>query len=443
MVEHRDFRRGVDDAIALLFGLVTESLGWATLALLDQDPDRANQVIAGDDQIDKRCDELSALVKERLSTTTLDPDELEELVAILQLVPELERSADLAEHIARRTLGGLGGRITPRSRGLIQSMNDAAVRMWQRAGAGYEERSRDVAFDLTEADEELDQLAAELLREGVGDGADAAIAVELALIARFYERSGDHAVNIARRIDSMVGPRRAAHRPSRRRAQQTGAAGDGGRRWRKRLSGLARLRLVPRDEGFFELFEASANNARDCAEELQKLIASFSDLQDHYDRVKAFERRGDQITIDLLRRLDSSFVTPYDREDIHALAEELDDVVDDMFAVAELIQLVKVNQPLPELNELADVLVAMSDDMAVLIGSLRSREGVRHRLERIEHLERQGDVIYRRIMARLFGGEYEALEVLKWKDIVQALENSLNTIEDVSDVVESILVKSS
>ena len=110
------------------------------------------------------------------------------------------------------------------------------------------------------------------------------------------------------------------------------------------------MRLVPTDEGFFELFQEAASNARDCAEELSKLIVSFNDLEGHFERIKAFEHRGDQITIDLLRRLDASFVTPYDREDIHALAEELDDVVDDIFSAASLMQLLHVDQPLPELQ---------------------------------------------------------------------------------------------
>ena len=99
-----EFRRRVDDAVLVLFALVAEGIGWATTALLDQDVELANQVIAGDRGIDERCEELARLVKERLSGTRLDPSELENLIAVLQIVPELERSADLAEHIAQRTI---------------------------------------------------------------------------------------------------------------------------------------------------------------------------------------------------------------------------------------------------------------------------------------------------------------------------------------------------
>src|SRR6476661_10313819 len=95
--EVEGFRLGIDDAVLILFALVAESIGWATTALLDQDVERANQVIADDQEVDERCERLTATVKERLSAN-LGPDELEYLVAVLQVIPELERSADLAEH---------------------------------------------------------------------------------------------------------------------------------------------------------------------------------------------------------------------------------------------------------------------------------------------------------------------------------------------------------
>jgi predicted phosphate transport protein (TIGR00153 family) len=321
-------------------------------------------------------------------------------------------------------------------------MNDTAVRMWRAAADGYRERSRDVSFDLAAADDELDGLAAGLVEETMDAGSEPRVAAEVALLARFYERSGDHAVNLARRVDAMVAPRRITSARLVARRPRPGAD-DGGTGLRRLLGPLRRLRIVPTDEVFFEMFQAAADNARDCAEELRKMVASFDAIDIHFQNVKRFERRGDQITRDLLHKLDSSFVTPYDREDIHALGEKIDDVVDDVFAVAELIELVQVDRALPEFPELADVLVAMAAEMVELIGCLRSKTGARYRLERIEALERDGDAVYRRLMARLFSGDYEALDVLRWKDIVQALEDSLNAIEDVSDVVESILVKSS
>jgi predicted phosphate transport protein (TIGR00153 family) len=440
-----EFRRRVDDAVLVLFALVAESVGWATTALLDQDVDRANQVIEDDHSIDERCTALAALVKERLLGSPLDVEELENLVAIIQMTEELERSADLAEHIAQRALRNLGGTITPKSRGLIQAMADIAVRMWREAGSAYRQRSREASFRLGHDDDELDSLAAALVREGVENGGDASVAVELGLIARFYERLGDHAVNLTRRIDGMAAPRRLSGPRSLLRSRASAPKVPGEKRGLVRgvLRGLGGLKLAPSDDAFFDLFQAGAVNARDCAEVLAKLITSSDDIDDQVEQVRGFERRGDQLTIDLLRRLDASFVTPYDREDIHALAEVIDDVVDDMFSAASLIPLARDDEQLPELPELAETLVAMADEMVALMGCLQTRDGARFRLERIEQLERQGDAIHRRSMQRLFSGEYEALHVIKWKDIVGSLEAALNAIEDVSDVVESILVKNS
>src|SRR2546423_2933562 len=201
--DREGFRRRADDAVLVLFALVAEAVGWATAALLDQDVDRAHQVIADDGAIDERCEELAGLVKERLPRQPLAPDELEDLVAILQIVPELERSADLAANIAQRALRSVGGIITPRGRGLIQEMSDVAVRMWKVAGNAYRQRSRDASIELKEADKDLDQLAASLVGEGLVSSGQAQVTVDLALIARFYERLGDHAVNLANRIETM------------------------------------------------------------------------------------------------------------------------------------------------------------------------------------------------------------------------------------------------
>jgi hypothetical protein len=282
--------------------------------------------------------------------------------------------------------------------------------------------------------------------EGTSEGSDPEIAVNLALIARFYERLGDHAVNLARRIDVMAAPRRLNPFIARVSRASTSSLDAKEKRGllRRLLSKLSRFRVVPNDDVFFDLFRSAADNARDCAAALNKLVVAADGIDDEaLEMVRACEQRGDDITIDLLRRLDASFVTPYDREDIHALAEELDDVVDDMFSAATVLQLARNDRRPPELQEIADVIVIMCDEMLALIDCLDSKDGARFRLERIEHLERQGDAIYQRGLASLFNGEYEALEVIKLKDILQSLESSCNAVEDVGDVVESILVKNS
>jgi predicted phosphate transport protein (TIGR00153 family) len=202
-----------------------------------------------------------------------------------------------------------------------------------------------------------------------------------------------------------------------------------------------RFRLVPADDRFIELFCESAANAAACARVLQGLLAHLDDLPDQLQMVRALERQGDEVTRSIMQRLNTTFVTPFDREDIHALAEELDDVVDDMLAVAALLSVFGVTEILPELKEQADVLVQMSDEAVLLLGKLQSMKGMAPHLEAIDKLETTGDEIYRRALGRLFSGEFKALEVLKWKDVVEAMEAALNTIEDISDIVEAIVFK--
>ena len=202
-----------------------------------------------------------------------------------------------------------------------------------------------------------------------------------------------------------------------------------------------RFRLLPTDDSFFALFSESAENVAECAERLRDRLIDLGDGDAKHEAVVACERKGDELTSQIMRRLTTSFVTPFDREDIHALAEELDDVVDDMLAVSALVSLVQVDTLLPEVKEQADVLVRMTEQTVELLARLQRMKGVQQYLDAIDALESEGDAIYRRCVARLFSGEYDALEVLKWKDIVQAMEAALNTLEDITDVVESIVLK--
>lgn len=147
----------------VLFALVTRVIGGATAALLDQDLEQAEEVIESYVGIGARCDDLTRTVKERLSASMLQPNELEYLVAVLQILPALERSAHLGEHIASRTLGHLGERLTPRSEELIRSMSDRVVKMWQDAETAYRKRERTAGFDLHIADDAIDALSGRLV----------------------------------------------------------------------------------------------------------------------------------------------------------------------------------------------------------------------------------------------------------------------------------------
>jgi predicted phosphate transport protein (TIGR00153 family) len=201
-----------------------------------------------------------------------------------------------------------------------------------------------------------------------------------------------------------------------------------------------RFRLVPSDDQFFDLFTDSARNAEECARRLVDVV-SGSDRKAAFDRVTECERRGDQLTTDILHRLDTVFVTPFDREDIHALAEELDDVVDDIYQVGALLRIIPVGEPLPELVEQSELCVKMAAEVVALIERLESMKDMKGLLESIDRFESEGDAIYRRALKRLFSGEFDALDVIKWKDVISAMEAALNALEDIGDVVESIVLK--
>ncbi|MDQ1710196.1 MAG: uncharacterized protein QOG49_1581 [Frankiaceae bacterium] len=201
-----------------------------------------------------------------------------------------------------------------------------------------------------------------------------------------------------------------------------------------------RFKLVPTNDAFFDYFLESAENASECARRLRDLVTDFTDVAAKHQRVVDCERLGDRYTHKIVQALNHTFVTPFDREDIHRLAEEFDDVVDDMLAVSDLLQLAAGGDILPELIEQAELLVQMTEQACLLMKKLPKMKGVEPFLEAIDKLESQGDSVYRRTLARLFA-EHDAMTILRWKDVVGEMEKAINTVEDISNVVESVVVK--
>lgn len=203
-----------------------------------------------------------------------------------------------------------------------------------------------------------------------------------------------------------------------------------------------RFRLVPRDESFFPMFDDAAANISEAAGLLRDLM-NGAPLTDTLGSLRACEQKGDDITRQILKQLNSSFVTPFDREDIHTLAEWLDDAVDDIHGAADQMQLHQLAEPLPEMKELADLLVEIAGVNVELVSKLPTLKDMDPLLERVGQIESQADGVYRRSVAHLFSGEFDAFEVLRAKDVVEAVERAVNAIERVSDGVESMLLKHS
>jgi predicted phosphate transport protein (TIGR00153 family) len=202
-----------------------------------------------------------------------------------------------------------------------------------------------------------------------------------------------------------------------------------------------RFRLLPRDEGFYPLFSEAAENLAEAARRFRELIDDVDNAPAHQRRVIECERRGDELMQSLMHRLNSSFVTPFDREDIHALAMQIDDVVDDIQSAAELVVLHAVDKPLPEMRELAEILVDAAEQAVSLVAKLPRLRGTEAETEDIDRLESDADKVYRRSVARLFSGEFKAMDVLKFNDVVEEIEKSVNGIENIADIVETIVLK--
>ncbi len=200
-----DPRSLVDQRVIQLFALVAEALSGATDALLSGDVAHGAALVAADRAVDELTDDVVRVVWDEIARHAGDLSELRRLVSVLLILPELERSADLAEHIAQRAITRLGPQMSAVSRGIVQRMSEVAVEMWQTTADAYADRALG-GVELDDADEELDILRDRLMAEIAVAATPTNVSGQVALLARFYERLGDHAVNLARRIDTFAEP---------------------------------------------------------------------------------------------------------------------------------------------------------------------------------------------------------------------------------------------
>jgi predicted phosphate transport protein (TIGR00153 family) len=203
------------------------------------------------------------------------------------------------------------------------------------------------------------------------------------------------------------------------------------------------VRFLPKDEGFFTLFDQLSGHLNAAAEQLQALFADPSRREELTARIKTEEHAADALTYEVLQRIDRSFVTPLDREDIHLLTNRLDNVVDLIDGTARRVTMYQITEPRAAASELTRVHRAAASTITDGVKHIRKPAEVHRVARRVKELEEEADTIYSQAIAELFAGRPDPLEVIKWKEILDNLEHAVDECEDVANVLESISLKNS
>jgi predicted phosphate transport protein (TIGR00153 family) len=208
---------------------------------------------------------------------------------------------------------------------------------------------------------------------------------------------------------------------------------------------MARLSQVfaPKDRVFFNLFEESAANVLRAAELLDEMLRSFPEHNDLARAILLCEQEGDRITYDIIQRLNSTFVTPIDREDILELASGLDDIVDLTEEVADYLGLYRIEAPMEQAQRLAHILMEACRKINEAVPRMRGFKDVTHYTNEIHRLETDGDRVTREAVASLFDTGIDPMVVIRWKDIFERLEDAVDATEHIANVIANIVVKNS
>jgi len=204
---------------------------------------------------------------------------------------------------------------------------------------------------------------------------------------------------------------------------------------------MSRFRLIPREEKFYADFVAMADEIRVGAQLLEQMLAPNHPVWDKADEIKEVEHKCDFLTHEIIQRLHRTFVTPIDREDIHALARSLDDVMDAIDASAALIRVYRIESVRFGARELAYIISASAEQVRSAMMALEKRDGVAQCAVEINRLENEADRAHQQAVERLFVDEQNPMAVIKWKEILDFLEDATDRCEDVANVLEGVVVK--
>jgi len=202
-----------------------------------------------------------------------------------------------------------------------------------------------------------------------------------------------------------------------------------------------RFRFIPREEHFFEMFVEDAANVLSAARHLEEMLRTYQDVEQRAKEIYAMEHHGDEISHEIGKRLNTTFITPFDREDIHGLISGLDDVLDLIEEIADTFILYNVSAPTPASIQQAAIITRQCELVHEALGKLRGFQGLETYWIEIHRLENEGDRIARAAVAGLFDEKTKAVDMVKWKDIYGLLEDCIDKSEDVADIIEKICVK--
>jgi hypothetical protein len=198
---------------------------------------------------------------------------------------------------------------------------------------------------------------------------------------------------------------------------------------------------MPREDNFFEMFNALAENCHQGAQVLVEMFQKDDGAEKYAERIKDIEHTGDNLTHTLLTRLNQTFVTPFDREDIQALSSRIDDVLDLIDAAASRIVTYKISHIRPGVADLAQILYETTRQVVVVVGALNKHDAVLEKCIEINRLENEADRISRILIARLFDEEKDPVQIIKWKEIIEVIEAAVDKCEDVANVIETVTLK--
>jgi hypothetical protein len=203
------------------------------------------------------------------------------------------------------------------------------------------------------------------------------------------------------------------------------------------------FRLLPKDVKFFDLFIEDGENLAVAAGRLHEMVDRFDRLDERVAEIQVLEHHGDEIDREISRRLEDAFITPFDREDIHELTVRLDDVLDGIQAIAETLVIYDVTVPTIESKRLAAIIAEQSEHLVAILRGLDGLKGLDRHLEAVHDLEHEADGLSRAAIGRLFREKWDPLDVIKWRDLYAALEETIDAAEDAAEVVERMNHKSS